>query len=157
MKTTRWPISILRTVKLGGIWKTSTIVAHHPLIGNNHLGEDQILPVAGSHRLASGTDTARREEQRRADENYYPSEAAHHPPTLPSMHQQPPPQPEHLPSVAENARDDHREAYESAARKMDVDEDYDDEGEDEKRGANSAGRNSPRGMLNGQPKQENTS
>lgn len=107
------------------------------------------------HRHSSSE--ARHEEQRRADENYYPSEAAHHPPTLPSMQQQPPPQPEHLPPVGENTRDDHREAYESAARKMDVDEDYDDEGEDEKRGANSAGRNSPRGMMNGQPKQESTS
>ena len=73
------------------------------------------------------------------------------------MHQQAPPQPEHLPPVPENGREDRREAYESAARKMEVDEDYDDEGEDEKRGANSAGRNSPRGMLNGQPKQENGS
>ena len=106
------------------------------------------------HRHSSSE--ARHEEQRRADENYYPSEAAHHPPTLPPMHQQQPAKPEHLPPVSEGPRDDRREAYESAARKMEVDEDYDDEGEDEKRGVNSGGRNSPRGMMNGQPKQESS-
>ena len=101
----------------------------------------------------------RREEQRRADENYHPSEAAHHPPTLPSMHQQPQPQvqaQEHLPPISDTGRDErNREAYESAARKMDVDEDYDDEGEDEKRLGGSGGRNSPqRSMMNGPTKIE---
>jgi len=99
---------------------------------------------------------ARREEQRRADENYYPSEAAHHPPTLPSMHQQVPSN-EPTSVMPEAEREDRKEAYESASRKMEVDEDYDDEGEDDKRGGASGGRNSPaRGMMNGQPKQEAT-
>ncbi|KAL8797152.1 MAG: hypothetical protein Q9195_000619 [Heterodermia aff. obscurata] len=106
------------------------------------------------HRHSSSE--ARHEEQRRADENYYPSEAAHHPPTLPSMHQQPPPPPEHLPPMSEGARDDRRDAYEPVARKMEVDEDYDDEGEDDKRAVNSGGRNSPRGIVNGQAKQESS-
>ncbi|KAL8772464.1 MAG: hypothetical protein Q9209_002416 [Squamulea sp. 1 TL-2023] len=93
----------------------------------------------------------RHEEQRRADETYHPSEAAHHPPTLPSMQQQPPP-PDHHSASAESARDERRETFEAAARKMEVDEDYDDEGE-----GGSGGRNSPqRGMMNGQPKTEVT-
>ncbi|KAL8727680.1 MAG: hypothetical protein Q9181_005620 [Wetmoreana brouardii] len=97
---------------------------------------------------------ARHEDQRRADESYHPSEAAHHPPTLPSMQQQPPV--EQHPSLAEPGRDDRRENLESAARKMDMDEDYDDDGEDDKRMGGSGGRNSPRngGIMNGQPKTE---
>ncbi|KAI4220562.1 MAG: hypothetical protein L6R36_007533 [Xanthoria steineri] len=90
----------------------------------------------------------RHEEQRRADESYHPSEAAHHPPTLPSMQQQPPA--DHHPASAESARDERRETFEAAARKMEVDEDYDDEAE-----GGSGGRNSPqRGMMNAQPKTE---
>lgn len=58
--------------------------------------------------------------------------------------------------MSESGRDDRRDPYESAARKMEVDEDYDDEGEDEKRVVNSGGRNSPRGPVNGQTKQENS-
>lgn len=108
----------------------------------------------------------RREEQRRADESYHPSEAAHHPPALPSLPpepaaqpvhpQQPAPQPAplqqtepHPPTSATSdpGRDEiqRKEAYEAAARKMDVDEDYDDEPEDEKekRKEASGGRNSP--------------
>ncbi|KAL8811810.1 MAG: hypothetical protein Q9223_003269 [Gallowayella weberi] len=90
----------------------------------------------------------RHEEQRRADETYHPSEAAHHPPALPSMQQAGPA--DHHPTSADSGRDERRETFEAAARKMDVDEDYDDEGE-----GGSGGRNSPqRGMMNGQPKTE---
>ena len=93
----------------------------------------------------------RAEDHRRANENYHPSEAAHHPPPhalpqghLPPMqqgaanHDIPPPPPpasaakeypaeERLPSgpIPEPER---------AARKMDVDEDYDDEGDEDKKG-----------------------
>lgn len=73
------------------------------------------------------------------------------------MHQQQQPQPqEQLPPINDAGRDERsREAYESAARKMEVDEDYDDDGEDEKRNGSSGGRNSPqRGMMNGQTKIE---
>lgn len=101
----------------------------------------------------------RHEDQRRADENYHPSEAAHHPPTLPSMQQQQPSPAEHhgLP-LNEPGRDERRETYESAARKMEVDEDYDDDGDEEKRIGGSGGRNSPQrgGVMNGQPKTEVT-
>ena len=97
------------------------------------------------------SSTVRREEQRRADESYYPSEAAHHPPTLPSMQmqqqqqQQPPPPTEPVPPtpMSESGRDVKKEAYEAASRKMEVDEDYDDEGEEEKRKTHSGGRESP--------------
>ena len=65
---------------------------------------------------------------------------------------QPPPPLEHLPSLTENGHDDRREL---PARKMDVDENYDEDGDDEKRVGGSGGRNSPqRSILNGQPKIE---
>ena len=108
-------------------------------------------PPRSSHRRSSSE--IRREEQRRANENYHPSEAAHHPPTLPSiqhmppMHQQPP----------EPAKEDRKEAVEPAARKVDVDENYDDDGEDEKRPmAGGIPRSPQNGVVNGQPKPEAT-
>lgn len=60
--------------------------------------------------------------------------------------------------MAELGRDERRETFESAARKMEVDEDYDDDGEEDKRLGSSGGRNSPQrgGMLNGQAKTEVT-
>ncbi|KAI1804533.1 TPR-like protein [Daldinia bambusicola] len=106
------------------------------------------------------------EEQRHVAESYHPSDAAHHPPThsmpnhLPPMQQGPPPQ---LPSLIhdgpqpspapkdyppdERQRLEHPAAPtpsqvnepERAARKMDVDDDYDDSGEEEKKvGINGA-------------------
>lgn len=89
---------------------------------------------------------------------YHPSEAAHHPPThgmpgqLPPMQQGPPPPPQqHEP--------------ERAARKMDIDEEYDDSGEDEKKprpasgpspaGGDMKNNTSPTVMMpNGAPKAE---
>ncbi|KAI4203295.1 MAG: hypothetical protein LQ350_001992 [Teloschistes chrysophthalmus] len=116
-------------------------------------------------RHQRNSSEVRREDQRRADESYHPSEAAHHPPALPSMQQQGPPLSapgpvsagEQHSSIADGARDERRETFEPAARKMEVDEDYDDEGEDDKRVGGSGGRNSPTrssGMMNGQAKSE---
>lgn len=107
-----------------------------------------VTPPRRHSRSSSG---ARREEQRRADENYHPSEAAHHPPTLPMV---PPPAqaPNEAPPTpaSDVGRDERKEAYEAAARKMDVDEDYDDDPEDEKRKSGSGGRSSPlRGSATG--------
>lgn len=67
------------------------------------------------------------EEPRRME--YHPSEAAHHPPTHGMPGQLPPmqgggPPPPPPPQVHEPER---------AARKMDIDEEYDDSGEDEKK------------------------
>ncbi|EMR65542.1 putative transcriptional corepressor protein [Eutypa lata UCREL1] len=100
------------------------------------------------------------EEQRHANDGYHPSEAAHHPPAhampnhLPPMQQGLSPMPgplhERLPPTPapkeypqdERPRVDHPAAPvvppqvtepERAARKMDVDEDYDDSGEEEKK------------------------
>lgn len=100
------------------------------------------------------------EEQRHANDGYHPSEAAHHPPAhampnhLPPMQQglspmsgplherlPPTPAPKEYPQD-ERPRVDHPAAPvvppqvtepERAARKMDVDEDYDDSGEEEKK------------------------
>ena len=111
-------------------------------------------PASPPYRHSRSSSAAKREEQRRADENYHPSEAAHHPPTLPSMHQPPPNEPPQTPA-SETARDERRETYEAAARKMEVDEDYDDEGEVEKRKEGSGGRSSPQhSSMNGQTKVE---
>lgn len=64
--------------------------------------------------------------------------------------QQPQQQPQQQPAeplpptpMSESGRDVKKEAYEAASRKMEVDEDYDDEGEEEKRKTHSGGRESP--------------
>ena len=107
-------------------------------------------------------DMRRADEQRHGNEGYHPSEAAHHPPAhaippphLPPMQQGPSPMPgplhdrlpptpakEYPPPQEERPRLDHPPAPpaapqanepERAARKMEVDEDYDDSGEEEKK------------------------
>ena len=62
------------------------------------------------------------------------------------------------------AKEERKEQVEGAARKVNVDEDYDDDGEDEKKAVLSAsmggsGQASPRGMssVTGQPKAESIS
>lgn len=106
----------------------------------------------------AGSDSHTRiEEKRRADEAYRPSEAAHNSTVLPSIGSQGPPPstqgqtavpgpPEHPepPAAAEPVRDERKETYEAAARKMDVDEDYDDEPSEDKRKAASTNHSSPR-------------
>ena len=83
-----------------------------------------------------------RENERRANENYHPSEAAHHPYSL---------APQQIPSMAtilDGSREERKEPAEAAARKMDVDEDYDNNSEDDKRAGSgtasgTATKNSP--------------
>ena len=77
--------------------------------------------------------------ERRANEAYHPSETAHHPPTLPSIQnmQQPSSHPS-LPPMESSSNgsiksEQQQLALEPAARKMNVDENYDDEGDDEKK------------------------
>ncbi|TAQ84093.1 hypothetical protein B7494_g7586 [Chlorociboria aeruginascens] len=99
-------------------------------------------------------DQRRAEDQHRANENYRPSEIAHHPQSHGNQNHLPPMQqgpvvhtPVHelsRPSLKEYQGEE-RGAIppisngepERAARKMDVDEDYDDEGEEEKKGVTS--------------------
>jgi glucose repression mediator protein len=94
----------------------------------------------------------RAEEHRRINDGYHPSEAAHHPPTLGPV---PPPQistpqseaPPHSFTPQNAPRPKDSPPHEPPARKMEVDENYDDDGEDEKRGPPSATptkRESPR-------------
>ncbi|KAI0025109.1 hypothetical protein F4780DRAFT_722274 [Xylariomycetidae sp. FL0641] len=103
-------------------------------------------------------DMRRAEEQRHINDNYHPSEAAHHPPAhsmppnhLPPMqsgpspmqgliHDGPQPSPAAKEYTQEERRLDHPSAPapqmnepERAARKMEVDDDYDDSGEEEKK------------------------
>ncbi|PTU19439.1 hypothetical protein P175DRAFT_0510699 [Aspergillus ochraceoroseus IBT 24754] len=131
------------------------------------------LPSPGEMRRRSSSEI-RREDQRRVNESYHPSEAAHHPPTLPSIQHMPqhpsgsslPPMAESAPASSngpstappasqvqvqvkeEPARGEQAPAHEPAARKMDVDENYDDDGDDEKR-ANPAVKGSPHGSGSG--------
>lgn len=120
----------------------------------------------------SASELQRDDQRRTADDNYHPSQAAHHPPTLPSLHPHPepqppvqalppppPPQPQHLPPMVEPPppppRTEPRD-LEPAIRKVELDDDYNDDGEDEKRlGGSSGGRSSPpRSLLNGPTKME---
>ena len=104
----------------------------------------------------------RRENERRANENYHPSEAAHHPyslaPQMPAIQAPAPPAP-----IQEAPKEERKpDTVEPAARKMDVDEDYDNNSEDDKKGGSgtapgTATRNSPvqqSASTNGVPKQE---
>ncbi|KAI9804786.1 MAG: hypothetical protein M1825_001154 [Sarcosagium campestre] len=124
------------------------------------------------HRRTS-SEARRAEDQRRANENYHPSEAAHHPHSLPPMNHQQAPQHQQLPAMSDSGppvpKEERREQLEPAARKVEVDEDYDDDGgaaDDDKRAVLSGGRasqggSSPQhvglppgpsnGMMNGQP------
>lgn len=99
-------------------------------------------------RYRRSDSESRREEIRRAQENYHPSEAAHRPPTLPSIQNM------SSHNMADGPREERKEQIEPPARKMDVDENYDDEGDEEKRNMGSGGgRNSPQGgMMNGPSK-----
>lgn len=90
-----------------------------------------------SHSSFDHEANARRqtEEQRSANENYHPSEAAHHPQSLPAMISSQPipsPQLQQMPRMSEAVKEEPRIVHEPAARRMDVDENYDDD-EDEKR------------------------
>ena len=92
----------------------------------------------------------RRENERRANENYHPSEAAHHPYTAPGPMPQMPP----MQTMLDGPTEDRKEPVENAARKVDVDEDYDNS-EDDKKPA--AMRNSPQSANAAtMPKQEVT-
>jgi glucose repression mediator protein len=72
----------------------------------------------------SSSEARRIEDQRRANENYHPSEAAHHPPTLPAINMQH--QQHQLPPMNEAPKEEHPRDTEVPARKLDIDEDYDD-------------------------------
>jgi general transcriptional corepressor CYC8 len=95
----------------------------------------------------------RRENAQRVSENYHPSEAAHHPYSLP---------PQQIPSmhtILDGSKEDRKENIEPAARKMEVDEDYDNNSDDDKRGGSAtasgtATKNSPVQPPTAAPKQE---
>ncbi|KAF2470576.1 TPR-like protein [Lindgomyces ingoldianus] len=78
-------------------------------------------------------------DARRFNEGYHPSEAAHHAPALPPMNPTPT-----LPRVSEAPKQERPEHHEPAARHMDVDENYDDEGEETKPNMPKSERESPR-------------
>ncbi|KAI9697270.1 MAG: hypothetical protein M1836_004834 [Candelina mexicana] len=100
----------------------------------------------------SPSEVRRNDDLRRVAEKYHPSAAAHHPPSVPVMERQ-----HHLQPLPEAPKDERREQHEPAARKMDVDEDYDDDGDEVKREIPHGQDHSPRNghsIVNGQPKSE---
>ncbi|KAI9792447.1 MAG: hypothetical protein M1816_002331 [Peltula sp. TS41687] len=110
---------------------------HHrrPSPSNNQLTSPQDL------HGRSPSEARRADDQRRPDEGYHPPEGPHRPPSLPSMNHGPyPPMSQGPPPPKEEQR---RDDHEPAARKVDVDEDYDDDAEDDKRHVMSAGRQGP--------------
>lgn len=97
----------------------------------------------------------RRMEDVRPMSAYHPSEAAHHPPSLPSMQsitaQSPQLRMSAPPQEGHRAPPPHSQpppTFEPAARKMDVDENYDDSADDKSTTKQESRRNSPR-PLNG--------
>ncbi|KAI2611084.1 TPR-like protein [Hypoxylon fragiforme] len=118
--------------------------------------EEQQRRVEDQRRVE---EMRRVDEQRHPNDSYHPSDAAHHPPThsmpnhLPPMQQGPPPMqglihdgPQPSPAPKEYPQDERQRLEhpsapappqmnepERAARKMDVDDDYDDSGEEEKK------------------------
>ncbi|KAJ9603072.1 glucose repression mediator protein [Cladophialophora chaetospira] len=107
------------------------------------------LPTPKDHFRRSSSEV-RREQERRANENYHPSEAAHHPYSRP---------PQHIPSmqsILDGPKDDRKDQVEQAARKVDVDEDYDNSEDDKQRGPSSVAVSSPQVCIppSATPKQE---
>lgn len=79
-------------------------------------------------------------DARRLNDGYHPSEAAHNPPSLPSINATQP-----MPRMSETPKQERPEHHEPASRQIDVDEDYSDGAEDEKRnGPLKSERESPR-------------
>jgi general transcriptional corepressor CYC8 len=112
------------------------------------------LPTPKDHFRRSSSET-RHEQERRANENYHPSEAAHHP------YSRPPQQIPSMQSILDGPKDERKEQVEQAARKVEVDEDYDNNSDDDKqRGPPSGAVNSPQVGApppSATPKQEQTS
>lgn len=96
------------------------------------------------YRRSSSELRREQEQQRRVDANYNPSEAAHHMYSLQPAPVQPQPA-QNIPSmqhIMEMPKEEpRREINEPAARKVDLDEDYDNMSEDDKR------KNSPAGGV----------
>ncbi|KAJ9651904.1 glucose repression mediator protein [Neophaeococcomyces mojaviensis] len=105
-------------------------------------------------RYRRSSSEIKRENERRANDNYHPSEAAHHPY---SLHPHPQPPQQQIPSMQSimdlaPREEPRKEIVEAAARKVEVDEDYDNNSEDDKRA--TARKASPNGSLHS-TKQEN--
>ena len=101
----------------------------------------------------SPSEIRRMEEPARPSSAYYPSEAAHHAPALPPMQSiaQPSPRMSAPPQEAFRAPPPQpTPVYEPAARKMEVDENYDDSGDDKSATKQESQRSSPKAM-NGAP------
>ena len=97
----------------------------------------------------------RRMDEQRPPSAYHPSEAAHHLPSLPSMQTitQPSPSVSTAPQQESQAPPPPQPApvYEPAARKMEVDENYDDSGDDKSATKQESQRNSPRTAASSMP------
>lgn len=115
---------------------------------------DEIKMQRGSPTETMGSPAeTRRPEEPRPTSAYHPSEAAHHPPALPPMHSFTQPSPSASTGPQEELRvppppqSAPAPVYEPAARKVDVDENYDDSGDDKSATKQESQRNSPRSAV----------
>ena len=96
-------------------------------------------PASPSIQKSRGSSPSRREDQQRPDQNprlasTAPTVTHPAPPSLPASQNQTAETPVKAAVPAKpEPQDDDKEAFEAAARKMDVDENYDDEGEEEEK------------------------
>ncbi|KAF2768660.1 TPR-like protein [Teratosphaeria nubilosa] len=132
--------------------------------GRSRLEEIKMHRPSPSDKMATPPNRSpselRRMDEPRPMSAYHPSEAAHHPPSLPSMqsitqvparasappqeeHRAAPPPPQQQPPPAP------AQIYEPAARKMEVDENYDDSGDDKSATKQESQRNSPKPVNGG--------
>ena len=105
--------------------------------------QQPISPGTSSPRGRQATPPIQREEPKRVEETYYPSEANHHSVSLPISQAQQSESSIKVPVTSNEGNEEKKDAFEAAARKMEVDENYDEEGEDEKKKIESGGHNSP--------------
>jgi hypothetical protein len=146
---------------------------------HHYRGSSQEKPLSPSNHRRNSSES-RREDHRRATDGYHPSDASHHPQALPPIQQQQkplpqlsppqqaplppsrtlemPPQEPLPPALPDVPREERREErFEKAARKVEIDEDYDEPTEDDKRAVEVGGRSSPATgpvAVNGQAKTE---
>ena len=145
--------------KRGREWEDDMSASKKPSTeeGRSRLDEIKLQRPSPPDKVATPPARSPQDQQRRMDEQrppsaYRPSDAAHHPPALPPMQSltQPSPrgsaapQEEHRAPPPPPQQQAPPPVYEPAARKMEVDENYDDSGDDKSATKQESRLNSPR-------------
>ena len=149
--------------KRGREWEDESNAAKKPSTeeGRSRLDEIKMHRPSPPDHVATPNRSPpeqRRMEEPRPPSAYRPSEAAHHPTSLPSMQSMTQPSPRGSAAPQEEYRAppppqpaQPAQVYEPAARKMDVDENYDDSGDDKSATKQESQRNSPRSVAAAAP------